>query len=138
MEISRVKFHVLLTYNYDDKDAKRLLRMHKSILCGATQINLKVHISDVHNMHLPRYLKTFMKGLHLGSGAIQGQDTSISRKVTIISFFKGQAHSLFLALKKMQLEIGTCLERRREFKSAFNLNIVAISEMARGCLAQIG
>ena len=53
MEISRVKFHVLLTYNYDDKDAKRLLRMHKSILCGATQINLKVHISDVHNMHLP-------------------------------------------------------------------------------------
>ena len=53
MEISRVKFHVLLTYNYDDKDAKRLLRMHKSILCGATQINLKVYISDVHNMHLP-------------------------------------------------------------------------------------
>jgi hypothetical protein len=45
---------VLLTYNYDDKDAKRLLRMHKSILCGATQINLKVLISDVHNMHLPR------------------------------------------------------------------------------------
>ena len=83
-------------------------------------------------------LKTFMKGLHSGSGAIQGQDTSISRKVTIISFFKGQAHSLFLALKKMQLEIGTYLERRREFKSAFNLNIVAISEMARGCLAQIG
>ena len=90
MEISRVKFHVLLTYNYDDKDAKRLLRMHKSILCGATQINLKVHISDVHNMRLPRYLKTFMKGLHSGSGEIQGQNTSISRKVTIISFLMGK------------------------------------------------
>ena len=58
MEISRVKFHVLLTYNYDDKDAKRLLRMHKSILCGATQINLKVHISNVYNMHL---FKTSLK-----------------------------------------------------------------------------
>ena len=42
VEISRVKFHVLLTYNYDDKEAKRLLRMHKSILCASTQINLKV------------------------------------------------------------------------------------------------
>ena len=83
MEISRVKFHVLLTYNYDDKDAKRLLRMHKSILCGATQINLKVHISDVHNMHLPRYLKTFMKGLQSGSGAIQGQDTSKALEILL-------------------------------------------------------
>ena len=42
VEISRVKFHIILTFNHDDGPAKRLLRKHKSILNAATQINLRV------------------------------------------------------------------------------------------------
>lgn len=41
VEISRVKIHVLLTYNYDEEPAKKLLRQHKSILTAATIINLR-------------------------------------------------------------------------------------------------
>ena len=42
VDISRVKFHVILTYNYDDTAATRVLRTHKSVFSTATQINLKV------------------------------------------------------------------------------------------------
>ena len=42
VDISRQKFHIILTFNHDNVDAKRLLRKHKSILNSATQINLRV------------------------------------------------------------------------------------------------
>ena len=41
VEISKVKIHVLLNYNYDNKKAIKMLRTHKSILSNATIINLR-------------------------------------------------------------------------------------------------
>ena len=41
IEISRVKIHIIINYNYNDENAKRMLRMHKSILTEATQLNLR-------------------------------------------------------------------------------------------------
>ena len=56
VEISRVKFHIILTFNHEDSQAKRLLRKHKSILNAATQINLRVsHLLKL-NCKIPTYL----------------------------------------------------------------------------------
>jgi hypothetical protein len=41
IEISRTKMHLIVSYNYDNEGARRMLRMHKSILDESTQLNLK-------------------------------------------------------------------------------------------------
>lgn len=44
VEIARVKLHLLVSYNHDDDEAKRMIRMHKSITNESTHINLKVRL----------------------------------------------------------------------------------------------
>ena len=46
IEISRVKIHIIINYNHNDENAKRMLRMHKSILTESTQLNLKTWPED--------------------------------------------------------------------------------------------
>ena len=46
IDISRVKIHVIINYDHNDEDAKRMLRMHKSIFTESTQLNLKTWPDD--------------------------------------------------------------------------------------------